>query len=104
MKKVTHTNLLLRVFLNFLLLFQVIVLLIGTNNHGNSPEEISEGIKAICNLIRDKQPQAFLVVLTLLPRGQFPNPLRIRNAQVNNLVAENLKGNSRAQLVNIGMK
>jgi len=80
---------------------KVIVLLIGTNNHGNSPEEISEGIKAICNLIRDKQPQAFLVVLTLLPRGQFPNPLRIRNAQVNNLVAENLKGNSRAQLVNI---
>ena len=63
-----------------------------------------EGIKAICNLIREKQPQAFLVVLTLLPRGQNPNPLRDLNSQINNLMAEYLKaGNSshQAQLVNI---
>ena len=64
----------------------------GTNNHGDTPEEIAEGLKAITNLIRDKQPQAFLVVLTLLPRGHFPNKLRDRNAAVNVLVAEQLKG------------
>ncbi len=68
---------------------------IGSHNHGDSPEDIAEGIKGICNLIRDKQPQAFLVVLTLLPRGQSPNPLREKNAAVNALVAEQLKGNSR---------
>ena len=67
----------------------------GTNNHGDTPEEIAEGLKAITDLIRDKQPQAFLVVLTLLPRGHFPNKLRERNAAVNALVAEQLKGNSR---------
>ena len=42
---------------------KVIVLLVGTNNHGDSAEDIAEGIKAICSLIRDKQPQAYLVVL-----------------------------------------
>jgi len=80
---------------------KVIVLQVGTHNHDDSADEVAEGIKAICNLVRDKQPQAFLVVLTLLPRGQSPNPLRERNSKVNELVAEQLKGNSRAQLVNI---
>lgn len=74
---------------------KVVVLQIGSHNHGDSPEDIAEGIKTICNLIRDKQPQAFLVVLTLLPRGQAPNPLRERHSAVNALVAEQLKGNSR---------
>merc|ERR1712141_597966 len=80
---------------------KVIVLQVGANNHGDSAEEIAEGIKTICNLINDKQPQAFLVVLTLLPRGYSPNSLRDRNSQVNTLVSDQLKGNSRAQLVNI---
>ena len=77
------------------------MLQVGNHDQGDSAKEVFEGIKAICNLIRDKQPQAFLVVLTLLPRGQNPNPLRDLNSQINTLVAEYLKGNSRAQLVNI---
>lgn len=80
---------------------KVVVLQIGSYNHGDSPDDIAEGIRTICNLIRDKQPQAFLVVLTLLPRGFTANPLRERNTAVNNLVADQLKGNSRAQMVNI---
>nr|ADD38229.1 Platelet-activating factor acetylhydrolase IB subunit gamma [Lepeophtheirus salmonis] len=79
---------------------KVIVLMIGTNNHGDSAEQIADGIKTICALIRDKQPQAYLVVMTLLPRGHNHNPLRERNAEVNRLIAEQLKGNSRAQFVN----
>ena len=42
---------------------KVIVLMVGTNNHGDSAADIADGVKAICNLIRDKQPQAYLVVL-----------------------------------------
>ena len=42
------------------------VLLVGTNNHGDSAADIAEGIKTICSLIRDKQPQAYLVVLVHL--------------------------------------
>lgn len=45
---------------------KAIVLLVGTNNHGDSAKDIAEGIKAICNLIRDKQPQAYLVVLVIM--------------------------------------
>ena len=80
---------------------KVVVLLIGTNNHGDSAAEIAEGIKCIAATIRDKQPQAYLVVLSLPPRGQNPNPLRERNAKVNQLVREHLKGNGRAQLCDI---
>jgi len=48
--------------------FQVIVLLIGTNNHGSTAKEIGDGIMTIVQLIREKQPQAYLVVCSLLPR------------------------------------
>ena len=81
--------------------FQIVVLHIGTNNHGDTAEDVAEGIKAICSLIRDKQPQAYLVVTTLLPRGHSPNFLRDRNLKINSLIHESLKGNSRAQLVNL---
>ena len=45
--------------------FKVIVLLVGTNNHGDTAEEIADGIRAIITLIRDKQPQAYLVNLKI---------------------------------------
>jgi hypothetical protein len=43
----------------------------------------------------------FQIVCTLLPRGHNPNKLRERNAAVNASIADTLRGNSRAQLVNI---
>jgi len=55
---------------------KIIVVLVGTNNHGDTPSEIAEGLKAICTVLRDQQPQAFVVLLSLLPRGHMPNPLR----------------------------
>ena len=42
---------------------KVIVVSAGQSNQGDSPEEIAEGIKEICAVIRSKQPQAFLVLL-----------------------------------------
>ena len=44
-------------------ILQVVVVMVGTNNHGDSAADIAEGVKTICSLIRDKQPQAYLVVL-----------------------------------------
>ena len=43
--------------------FQMIVLSVGQENYGDTPEKIAEGLQAICSLIRSKQPQAFLIVL-----------------------------------------
>ncbi|XP_036376436.1 platelet-activating factor acetylhydrolase IB subunit gamma [Megalops cyprinoides] len=67
---------------------KVVVLWVGTNNHGHTPEQISGGIAAIVRLINSKLPRAHTLVLGLLPRGKSPNPLRERNAQVNQLVQQ----------------
>jgi len=80
---------------------KIIVLLVGTNNHGDNPEQIADGLKAICTSIRDRQPKAFVVLLSLLPRGHQPNPLRERNKAVNEILEEHVKGNSKLQFVNI---
>lgn len=80
---------------------KIIVLSVGQENYGDSAENISQGIQNICSFIRSKQPQAFLVLLTLLPRGGPEAPLRERNKTVNSLLEEYVKGNSRVQLVNI---
>ena len=42
---------------------KIIVLSVGQENYGDSPDNIAEGIRAICAFIRSKQPQAFLVLL-----------------------------------------
>jgi platelet-activating factor acetylhydrolase IB subunit beta/gamma len=80
---------------------KIVVVLVGTNNHGDTPEEIADGLKTITTMIRDKQPQAFVILLSLLPRGHTPNPLRERNKAVNGMLEEYVRGNSKVQLVNI---
>ena len=49
-----------------------VTLLIGTNNIWSAtPEEIAAGIKALLDLIREKQPGAKVVLMALLPRAQL---------------------------------
>ncbi|XP_018587670.1 platelet-activating factor acetylhydrolase IB subunit gamma [Scleropages formosus] len=67
---------------------KVVVLWVGTNNHGHTPEQICGGILAITQLISNKLPHAYTIILGLLPRGENPNPLRTRNARVNELLQE----------------
>ena len=50
-----------------LLVTQVIVLLIGTNNHEHSALQVSEAILDIVATLRNKQPQAQLVVMVCMP-------------------------------------
>jgi platelet-activating factor acetylhydrolase IB subunit beta/gamma len=102
---------------------------------------IADGIMAVVHLIREKQPQAHIIVMvgqsthmpncqpgniclaqiflpvilfyfiyliiyfifprqSLLPRGHLVNPLRQRNAQVNELLAHKTALMTRVQLVN----
>lgn len=42
---------------------QVVVLWVGTNNHGHTPEQILGGIMAIVNVIHQKLPHAHTLVL-----------------------------------------
>ncbi|KAI4904495.1 hypothetical protein NFI96_021699 [Prochilodus magdalenae] len=45
---------------------KVVVLWVGTNNHGHTPEQICGGIMAIINVINQRLPQAHILVLTRL--------------------------------------
>ncbi|XP_055780797.1 platelet-activating factor acetylhydrolase IB subunit alpha1-like isoform X1 [Salvelinus fontinalis] len=80
---------------------KVVVLWVGTNNHGHTAEQICGGIMAIVQLIKDKLPKAYTLVLGVLPRGKMPNSLRERNAQVNKLVQEAVSSLPHASLLNV---
>ncbi|XP_053547362.1 platelet-activating factor acetylhydrolase IB subunit alpha2 [Bombina bombina] len=80
---------------------KVVVIWIGTNNHENTAEEVAGGVEAIVNLINTLQPQAKTIVLSLLPRGERPNPLREKNACVNQLLRSLLPHLPNVQLLDV---
>jgi len=55
---------------------KVIILLIGTNNRGQTVEQILAGIKSVVDLLAKKQPQASIFALKIPPRGHKPNAKR----------------------------
>lgn len=67
---------------------KVVVLLIGTNNHHCSADQLVEGIEVIVWSITGKLPSAKVIVLGLLPRGKQPNHLREKHFQVNHALKE----------------
>ncbi|KAJ8289834.1 hypothetical protein GJAV_G00005870 [Gymnothorax javanicus] len=80
---------------------KVVVVWVGTNNHGHTPEEICGGITAIVRVIKEKLPCAHTLVLSVLPRGKDHNPLREKNAKVNQLVQQALSTLPRASYLNV---
>ncbi|XP_055051380.1 platelet-activating factor acetylhydrolase IB subunit alpha2 [Misgurnus anguillicaudatus] len=65
---------------------KVVVLWVGTNNHQHTAEQVSGGVKAITQFLIAQLPHAKIIILGLLPRGERPNPLREKNATVNELL------------------
>ncbi|MBR4614093.1 MAG: acetylglucosamine-6-sulfatase, partial [Kiritimatiellae bacterium] len=68
---------------------KAIVLMLGTNNSGHfpiekeTPEDTIVGMKAVLMAIRDKQPQAKIILCAIFPRGRDANDAcRRRNAAV----------------------
>lgn len=58
---------------------RVFVVMIGTNNcwgRKTVPEDVAAGIKSIIDLIQTKQPKAKILLLSILPVGEKPNPGR----------------------------
>jgi lysophospholipase L1-like esterase len=51
---------------------KVVVLMIGTNNGPNSPEEVTAGVKAIVSQIHAKLPDSKVLLLGIFPRGEKP--------------------------------
>jgi len=69
---------------------KVITLLIGTNNvrHGDfTPEQITDGIRAVVSALREKCPNSKILLLGILPRGaDATDILRRKSDQVNALL------------------
>jgi lysophospholipase L1-like esterase len=62
---------------------KVIVLLAGTNNVGNAPAsaakvaDITRGVKAILDTLRDKAPKATIILVGIFPRNDGANPTAV---------------------------
>lgn len=83
---------------------KAVVLLIGTNNLDvNSPEEIADGVRAICQELHTRLPEANILLLGLLPRSAQPDARRARVKEVNQQLAK-LDGTGNVVFVDIGAK
>lgn len=73
-----------------------IVLMIGTNNNSSkssNPTNVALGVEKIASLVREKQPQARLILHPIFPRGESENSAlhsaaRRRNDVTNRLLKE----------------
>lgn len=70
---------------------KVIVIGVGTNNHGHSVEQVVDGLLEIVKTCQRKQPQAHVVVMGIPPRGQYDNPLRQKLSSINEAVANQVR-------------
>ncbi len=70
---------------------KLFVVMIGTNNMwGKDPDpaHAAAGVKAVIDMISSKQPQAKILLLSLLPTGEKPNPGREKRMAVNELISK----------------
>ena len=70
---------------------KVAVVMIGTNNSNNQDNteaEILEGVTAIVQQIRTRQPNTKIILLGIFPRGQSFSPQRGKILQVNQALAK----------------
>jgi len=63
------------------------VVMIGSNNWGNSAEEIAAGVDAVVGTLRKKLPRTKVLLLAILPRGDLKPELRQRHVKANALIA-----------------
>jgi lysophospholipase L1-like esterase len=69
------------------------VIMIGTNNLGNkpqaSPEDTAEGVKCVVAKVREKLPEAKVLLLAVFPRGkEASNPFRAQLKTLNDRIAK----------------
>ncbi len=87
-----------------------VVLCIGTNNltgtknaKENMPAEIVEGILLICDKIQQRAPQAQLIVMGVLPRGEKANnPFRAKIKAINELLVKAIPEKKGITFLDIG--
>lgn len=64
---------------------KVAVIQIGTNNQGinrHEPEDIAKGIEAVCEKVKQKAPQAKILLLAIFPKGFGANKHDVANGLI----------------------
>jgi lysophospholipase L1-like esterase len=75
---------------------KLFVVMIGTNNMWSKqpdPAAAAAGVKSVIDLIQSKQPQAKILLMSILPTGEKPNLGREKRMAVNKLIS-NFAGGS----------
>jgi lysophospholipase L1-like esterase len=68
---------------------RVAVLLIGINNiHGNSPQEIADGVEAVCLTLQAKLPRTRILLLAIFPYQEHPGPIRDKVSEANRIISQ----------------
>lgn len=63
------------------------VVMIGTNNAGDSAEDVALGVKAVIGEIQQRSPGTRILLLAIFPRGEKPDGLRLKNEKTNAIIA-----------------
>jgi lysophospholipase L1-like esterase len=82
---------------------KLFVIMIGTNNGGDSAQDVAAGIDAIVKQIKAKQPQARFLLLGIFPRSEKPDATRAKNEEVNTIIAK-MEDNKSIKYLDIGDK
>jgi lysophospholipase L1-like esterase len=83
---------------------KLVVMMIGTNNSGNSAApDIALGITAIVLELEKRLPQSKILLLGVFPRGEKPGPQRDKIAEINQGIAK-LDGTHHVTYLDIGPK
>ena len=75
---------------------KLFVVMIGTNNMWGkdaTPANAAAGVKAVLDLIKSKHPESRILLMSLLPTGEKPNPGRDKRKEVNGLISKFAGGN-----------
>jgi lysophospholipase L1-like esterase len=82
------------------------VVMIGTNNSNgedNTVEQIAEGVQAIVKKLREKLPATKILLCSIFPRGENPNPQRGKILEVNQIL-QRLADGSNVIWIDFGYK
>ena len=84
---------------------KLVVLMIGTNNGGDSKEDVALGITTIVKEIQKRLPETKVLLLGIFPRGaKADDKGRAKNNQVNEIVAKLDDGGKTIKYMDIGDK
>ncbi|KAL7825374.1 hypothetical protein AOLI_G00325810 [Acnodon oligacanthus] len=80
---------------------KVVVVWVGTNNYQHTAEQVAGGVMEIVQLLVNQLQHTKVILMGLLPRGEKPNPLRQKNAEVNRLLQASVSRLKPVQLLDV---